>query len=74
MQQKTLADHSEYLIEIDICDSDPVDVSEVRKTILNLGGLQEDRGFVFPSARRRNVVLDVLGDRFGERYFRCVNE
>ena len=45
---------------------------ELCRVIEYLGGVRQDECFDFPSTRRRAAVAEVLGERFGTRYFELV--
>lgn len=45
---------------------------ELCRAMESLGGVRCDERFLFPTDRRRAAVAEVLGDRFGTRYFELV--
>jgi hypothetical protein len=39
------------------------------RTVERLGGLKVTEGYAFPSAKHRAIALELLGDKYGSRYF-----
>ena len=61
-----------FFVRVTISEGDPVDSRDVRHAIESLGGVPEGGCFAFPTLQARAIAMDVLGDKFGMRYVRCV--
>jgi hypothetical protein len=59
----------QFLIYSTHCECTTVSSCEPCKAIESLGGVKTDNGFSFPSATERSAALEVLGEKFGNRYF-----
>lgn len=62
-------DSSVYYIRTEICQGDPVDLGLIALAIESLGGRASERGYYFPSLQQRAAAMEVLGEKFGSRYF-----
>ena len=49
--------------------SSRIDQGELQRLLLYLGGVQTSAGFAFANSQRRQAAWEVLGDRYGSRYF-----
>jgi len=58
-----------FFIRLRRAKGDQADAWELRRAIEYLGGVETRWGFEFPSAARRAVALEVVGDKYGARYF-----
>lgn len=45
---------------------------ELCESIEHLGGVKTAGGYAFATANKRLVAAEVLGDKFGDRYFRLL--
>ena len=59
----------DFYLRIEISDADPVDIQAVISAIESLGGTPAEQGYCFSSAERRAAAIEVLGEKFGSRYF-----
>ena len=57
-----------YLVYATVGPTDPVDVREVCRAICELGGVETDGGYAFPTLESRRVALELLGEKYGDRY------
>jgi hypothetical protein len=58
-----------FLIRPLRCECTGTKYCELCQEIERLGGVKNDGEFAFPAAHQRAVAADLLGDRFGTRYF-----
>ena len=68
----TNASPCQSLIKVTVSDQDPVDPADVCRLIEYLGGVKTEGGYTFPDAARRSVALDLVGERFGNRYVTAI--
>jgi hypothetical protein len=66
-------DRDEYLIRTTVGKDDWVHKDELYRLIEYLGGVRSDDGFVFPTQERRSVALDLIAEKYGNRYVTAVD-
>ena len=66
-------DQTEFYIRTEIRQEDPVDLQAIVSAILSLGGNKSEDGFFFSSGPQRAAAVEVLGEKFGSRYFSIVD-
>ncbi len=64
---------NKFLIRLTSRECDHSDAWEFCREAEYLGGIKTAGGFAFPSATRRAVALDMLGEKYGSRYFENVD-
>ena len=62
-------EQTEFYIQIQISAEDPVDLNAIIAAIRSLGGVETEHGCCFSSCEQRAAVVEVLGEKFGSRYF-----
>ena len=60
---------SRFLIRPIRCECTDTQYSELCEAIEHLGGEKTEEGFAFSTAKARSLAAELLGDRFGRRYF-----
>jgi len=58
-----------FLIRLLPRRSSRVDQGELQRLLQYLGGVQTRAGYAFPDSHRRQEAWEVLGERYGSRYF-----
>ncbi len=69
MSQESIRTEKPLVIRPIRCECTNTTYCEMCLAIEHLGGIKCEDGFAFDTLRERGMAVELLGDRFGTRYF-----